>query len=140
MNRTLRSLATALVVAVALGGIAGCSMGGDPLDGTKWKLEAWTVSSLAPTDFEITAQFADGKISGTSAVNSYGGPYTAGPGDAFSVGQLASTMMAGSEPAMRAESIYTKLLGEAKSYKLDGTKLTLFDANGNESLIYESAK
>jgi heat shock protein HslJ len=140
MNRTLRSLATALVVAVALGGIAGCSMGGDPLDGTKWKLEAWTVSSLAPTDFEITAVFSDGQIGGKSAINSYGGPYRAGPGSQFSVSELTSTMMAGSEPAMRAESIYTKLLGEAKSYKLDGTKLTLFDANGNESLIYESAK
>lgn len=55
-----------------------------------------------------------GKISGNSAVNNYGGPYTAGPGDAFSVGDLASTMMAGPEPDMRSEGAYLKLLSEAE--------------------------
>jgi len=34
-------------------------------------------------DFTITAAFAGGKISGTSAVNSYGGPYTTGTGNAI---------------------------------------------------------
>ena len=39
---------------------------------------------------------------------------------------------------MRAESAYLTLLSQAKSYKLDGRGLTLFDQNGNESLIFES--
>jgi len=46
--------------------------------------------------------------------NTYSGPYTACPGDAFSVGDLASTMMAGPEPDMRAEGAYLKLLSEAE--------------------------
>jgi len=130
-----------LTLSVALLAAAGCGGSGSnahALDGTIWRLSGWTLSSLDPNAFTITAHFADGKISGNSAVNTYGGPYTAGPGDAFSVGDLASTEMAGPEPNMRAESAYLTLLSQAKSYKLDGRGLTLFDQNGNESLIFES--
>jgi heat shock protein HslJ len=127
---------------MALLAVAGCGgSGSDPatLAGTSWRLSGWTLSSLDPAAFTITAQFADGKISGKSAVNNYSGPYTEGPGDAFSVGDLASTMMAGPEPDMRAEQAYLKLLAGAKSYKLGVGGLTLFDQNGNESLIFEAA-
>ena len=139
----MRPLLTATFVSLALSAallaVAGCGgSGGDmpTLDGTSWRLSGWSLSSLDPNDFTITAAFADGKISGKSAVNTYGGPYTEGPGDAFSVGDLASTMMAGPEPDMRAETAYLTLLAQAKSYKLDGDGLTLFDENGNESLIF----
>ena len=139
---TFVTLALSLALSMALLAAAGCGgSGGDQptLDGTAWGLTEWTLSSLDPNDFTITAAFADGKIGGKSAVNTYGGPYTEGPGDAFSVGQLASTMMAGPEPDMRAEGAYLELLAAAKSYKLDGAAgLTLFDENGNESLIFES--
>ena len=47
-------------------------------------------------------------------------------------------MMAGPEPDMRAEQAYLTLLSEAKSYELKGGGLTLFDENGNESLIFET--
>jgi hypothetical protein len=39
---------------------------------------------------------------------------------------------------MRAEGAYLTLLSQAKSYKLGGVGLTLFDQNGNESLIFEA--
>ncbi len=48
--------------------------------------------------------FANGQISGKSAVNTYGGPYTRAPATPSRVGDLASTMMAGPEPDMRAET------------------------------------
>ena len=138
-----RLLATFVTLALSLSllAAAGCGgSGGEPvtLDGTAWGLSGWTLSSLDPNDFTITAAFADGKISGKSAVNTYGGPYTEGPGDAFSVGELVSTMMAGPEPDMRAEQAYLTLLAQAKSYMLKGGGLTLFDENGNESLIFEA--
>jgi len=136
-----RLIVTFVTVAfsAALLAAAGCGgSGSEPatLDGTAWGLTGWTLSSLDPKDFTITAAFADGKISGRSAVNTYGGPYTEGPGDAFAVGDLASTMMAGPEPDMRAEQAYLTLLAQAKSYMLKGGGLTLFDENGNESLIF----
>lgn len=110
------------------------------LDGTAWRLSGWTLSSLDPRDFTITATFADGKISGNSAVTAYGGPYTAGPGETFSVGNLAATAMGGIGPDVRAEQAYLTLLGEAKSFKEGGGRLTLFDQHGNESLVFRAAK
>jgi inhibitor of cysteine peptidase len=109
------------------------------LDGTAWKLEAWSVSSLDPADFEITAQFENGRISGKSAVNLYGGQYTADASGAFGVGMLISTLMAGSGPAMLAEAAYTGLLGQARSYAVDGDELTLLGEGGNELLIFGTA-
>ena len=145
-------LATAMLLAALMAAGAGCGSGSgdDPgagggstsaasLAGTSWKLTGWSVSSQDPNDFTITAEFKEGRIGGTSAVNQYGGPYAAGDDGSFSVGELVSTMMAGPEPDMRAEQTYLKLLAEAKMFRLSGQTLTLSDANGNESLIYTAA-
>jgi heat shock protein HslJ len=129
-----------LLVGVLLPALAsGCSRADDPLAGTQWRLTGWTLSSLSPAGFTITAAFADGRISGRSGVNSYGGPYEAGSGSSFSVGRLASTRMAGPEPAMRAEGAYMTLLAQARSYEVREDRLTLFDAGGNESLLFAAA-
>jgi heat shock protein HslJ len=138
--------AALLVVALAATVAAGCGSGSGGSDGgstsatslagTSWQLTGWSVSSQDPNDFTITAEFKDGRIGGKSAVNQYGGPYTAGDDGSFSVGELVSTMMAGPEPDMRAEQTYLKLLAEAKQFKVDGKTLTLSDGNGNESLIF----
>ena len=85
------------------------------LEGTPWKLAAWSVSSLDPAGFEITADFADGRIGGRSAVNSYGGDCSASTDGSFSVGPVAMTEMAGEPDAMRAEMSASR------------TKLPLFD-------------
>jgi heat shock protein HslJ len=151
-RRTLPVILLALVVPLAAAALvgAGCGSGsggdsgGDAsqpsLEGTSWRLTGWSVSSLDPADFTITAKFADGRIGGTSAVNTYGGPYEAGEDGAFSVGELVSTMMAGPEPDMRAETIYLELLAEAKQYAVEGETLTLSDAGGNQSLIFAAGE
>src|SRR5665647_2194470 len=77
-----------LALSAALLSVAECGGSGSDaptLDGSAWRLTGWTLSPLDPNDFTITAQFADGEISGDSAVNTYSGPYTAGPDDAFAV-------------------------------------------------------
>ena len=139
MLRRSRVLASVLLAIVAFVAVAGCSSGAGSLDGTHWRLREWTLNSLNPADFTITAQFADGTISGSSGVNAYSGPVKLGPGAAFSAGPLASTLMAGPEPAMRAESAYSTLLGQAKSFKRTTGTLTLYDSGGNESLVFEAA-
>jgi putative lipoprotein len=133
------ALTTILAVGLAIIALVGCARGRAELDGTHWRLTEWTLSSLNPHDFHISASFADGQISGRSGVNSYGGPYSLGPGTAFAVGSIASTEMAGPEPAMRAEGAYLTLLGQARSYRVEAGRLTLFDAGGNESLSFEAA-
>lgn len=127
------SIASMLTAVFLLG---GCQSDEHALDGTQWKLVAWSISSSKATDFEITLQFADGRIGGRSAVNSYTGSYTSGPRNAFAAGQLAGTMMAGPEPAMRAEQAYLALLAQARSFKAAPDRLTLLDAGGNELLVY----
>ena len=134
--RTSTQYVRAVTIGLSCFAVAACSGGGSGVDGTTWKLSGWTLSSLNPADFTITATFAGGKISGHSGVNSYSGSYTTGSNDAFSVGEIAATQMAGPEPAMRAERAYLTLLRQARSYSRAGRTLTLFDANGNESLIF----
>ena len=134
--RPFNAVAAALLVALLVTALPGCWRGHGELDGTRWILTEWTLSSLRPGDFKITATFTDGQIHGHSGVNTYGGPYRLGAGQAFSLGPLASTEMAGPEPAMRAERAYMTLLGQVRSYRLGQGRLTLFDAGGNESLIF----
>lgn len=136
-------LLVAVVVATGCGG-SGDGDGGDggattsaaALEGTSWRLTGWSVSSKDPNDFTITAQFADGRIGGTSAVNQYGGPYTADDDGAFSVGELVSTMMAGPEADMDAEQAYLELLAQVEEFALDGDELTLSGGSGNIALIF----
>jgi heat shock protein HslJ len=140
-------LAAALLVAVAVvaagcGSSSGGSSGGggttDPaaLTGSFWKLTGWSVSSQDSNDFTITAEFKDGRIGGKSAVNQYGGPYTAKDDGSISFGDLVSTMMAGPEPDMKAEQTYLALLAKATSFKVEGDQLTL--SGGDGELIYSA--
>ena len=97
----------------------------------------WILSSVSPREYPITAEFTDGRVSGTSGVNTYSGPYRVGPGTALSVGPITTTEIAGSEAAMRVETAYLTLLDEAKSFKMTGHKLTLYDEFGSESMNFE---
>ena len=141
MRKPLYSAVLAvLLIGTSLLALVGCSADRNPLDGTKWKLAGWSLNSLDPADFTITAKFTKADISGSSGVNSYSGTYKLGASGTFSVGQIAGTLMAGPEPAMRAEGAYLTLLGQASSYKVVDSKLILYDKGGNESLIFEVAK
>lgn len=138
MRRVIGVLVAVCGVAVLAVVAVGCgSSGGTPeLDGTSWRLTGWSVSSQDPNDLTITAEFKDGTISGNAAVNQYNGSYAVGPDDDFAAGPLASTKMAGPEADMQAEATYLQLLEAAKSVALEDSTLKLFDADGNESLIY----
>jgi len=116
----------------------GNDTGGGTLAGTKWRLAAWSASSLDPARFTITADFDESRISGTSAVNTYGGSYTATDDGAFSVGELQSTLMGGSDDAMRAESLYFDLLRQARKYVVSGATLTLKDAGNQAILVFQA--
>ena len=137
MTRAASSFA-ALLIGVSLAGGAGCAST-RALEGTHWKLVAWSLSSTPPGEFAIDANFEAGRISGRSGVNQYSGPYTLGRGHEFLAGPFVGTRMAGPEPAMRAESGYLSLLREAKSYRFVDGRLKLFDTGGNQILSFERA-
>lgn len=130
-------LIAAVIAAAGAGAAALAACGGQAeLDGTRWKLVAWSVSSAAPGDFSITADFADGRISGSSAVNHYGGSYKADGNGHFSVGSLVSTEMAGPPAAMHAEAVFIELLQQARKYRLAGGSLSLMNDSGAELLVF----
>ncbi len=140
-RNSLPQIARGLTVVLVLLSVLSVGCNNDdvlpkPLAGSQWRLVAWSVSSLYPGDFNITADFDETNISGTAAVNFYSGLYTTSLSGAFSVGTLTMTEMAGPENAMRAEALYTKLLLESRRYIVEGTTLTLMDGNGNQLLIF----
>jgi heat shock protein HslJ len=123
--------------ALSLALLTGCTgMAATPtLDGSAWQLTGWSESG-DPSVFKITANFAEGQISGKSAVNSYFGSYKLGPGGNFTVGPTGSTRMAGPPEAMQAEQTFFNLLDQVRTYRRSGGELTLADADSKALLIF----
>ena len=142
MDRARRIVVSGMLLG-ALVGLPACGSGGtsDPgeLVGVEWVLSESSVSSTDLGAAGITATFDGQRIGGFSGVNQYGGPYTARDDGSFEVGEISSTMMAGPEPLMRAETAYVTLLQECDSYEVRDGKLTL-STGGNATLVYEPAK
>lgn len=109
------------------------------LEGTHWRLAAWSAEALVPASYDITAAFARGQISGRAAVNTYSGAYSAAADGSFAADTLAMTEMAGPPDAMQAESLYLGLLQQARRWRLDKSKLFLADSAGQDLLIFTSA-
>jgi heat shock protein HslJ len=138
MGHSLFSSSRSALAAIALL-LVGCATAPAPrLEGQEWQLIAWSLSSERASDFTITARFADGGVSGRSAVNNYRAPVTLGPDHTLAVGPMAMTRMAGPEPALRAEKAYLELLGDARSWQIEDGRLRMLDAGGNESLVFAS--
>ena len=72
-------------------------------------------------------------------MNSFSGTYDT-PGDnALEFGPLASTKMAGPEPAMKQESEFFAALAKTKHFEINEGKLVLSDL-GNNTLVVLVAK
>ena len=75
----------------------------------------------------LTADFGkDGTLSGNSGCNTYSGGYKVN-GDQITIGPLASTMMACSDPVgvMEQEAQYLAALQSAATYQIEGNVLQL---------------
>lgn len=128
------ALGAAAVLALAPGG-AGAA-GGTQLTGKVWQLTS--LGGKKPlTGTSITLELgADGKLSGSSGCNSYGGTYTAGR-RAFEVAPtLVSTQMACAEPVMAQETAYVHALLAARAYTVRRGALTLRSAAGKQLLSF----
>lgn len=141
MSARLRITLAAALAVFALTA-AGCSAAAKApeLDGTSWVLTAWSVSSASATDFKTTVTFTDGTIGGQAAVNSYGGQYEVGSDGTLTTTEIVRTLMAGSDEANHAEDVYFELLEQAEKAAVEGDTLTLADTNGNELLVFTSAR
>lgn len=134
---TYRFPTLVLLAALSATGLAASPQVG--LEGTRWVLAGWSVSSISPAEFEITAEFRGNRISGRSAVNHYSGTVELDEDGKFEVGAVAVTRMAGPEPAMQAEEAYLRLLEEVRRYRWSGEKLVLVDRDDNILLEFRLA-
>ena len=101
------------------------------LSGTSWEATGYNNGKQAVIGIlgstTLTADFGkDGTLSGNSGCNTYSGGYKVN-GDQITIGPLASTMMACSEPAgvMEQEAQYLAALQSAATYQIEGNVLQL---------------
>lgn len=119
--------------------LTACGVGG--ADGSVASPEGeWTLLTLngAPllADSTITATFEEGKITGYSGCNSYGGAYTVKGAD-LQLGEIAMTLMAClEEGVMEQEQAYMEALSNVAKFRLDNDRLELLDASGVSLLAY----
>ncbi len=86
-------------------------------------------------DANITIAFEGDRVYGFSGVNRYFGGAKI-DGENIEVLNVASTMMAGPENRMQAESGYIKLLNEADKIEVKNDSIILLTKD-NEKLIFE---
>lgn len=111
------------------------------LANTEWRLtglnngEQAVVSVVATT--EITATFTeDGTLAGSSGCNSYRATWEAENGT-ISIGPAMGTKkMCPGEGVMEQEARYLEVLGLVTTYRLDATRLEMFDDEGARQLQY----
>ena len=124
---------------VLAGALSGC--GGSKTDDSK-ALEAhqWQATTVASMHVSggspITAAFEGGTITGNTGGNQYQGTYQTQPGNGISIQIGPMTRAAGSPTAMKFEAAYVAALGQAATYKVDGSKLTLLSSTGAELVVY----
>ena len=131
--RPRRSALTAVLLALALGACGGGAVTTQPAGPADDVEGTWTLVSgsgpkgtLTRVDgYPVSLTVAGGKVSGTSACNSYGGDVRRGDGG-FVPGALTATEMACTNVrAMDLEAAYLAALGAVTSAAVDGTTLTL---------------
>jgi len=101
------------------------------LPGTSWEATGYNNGKQAVTGMlagtTLTADFGkDGNLSGNAGCNTYSGAYKVN-GDQITIGPLASTMKACSEPAgvMEQEAQYLAALQSAATYQIEGNVMQL---------------
>ena len=122
---------------LVLSACASASSKGGEITGVLWVLDSLNGSPLE-TGTLISAEFADGNVSGSAGCNRYMGQYTlSGKKIEFS-SPMASTMMACPEPVMNQENAYFQALVAAKSFTVKGDQLILKDSGGSVVASYKA--
>jgi len=122
-----------LFIALALSACAGATGGSEvDLNGTAWTLESYGGKNLL-SESTMTANFSSGEINGSASCNQYFGAYEI-KGDQITLEGLGWTEMACLNPEgiMEQESAIMALLSKAVSYQIEGGKLRLQTAGGEE--------
>jgi heat shock protein HslJ len=122
--------------ALALTFLSACTSGEDArLEGTSWTAtgisndnQAVASSATVPT---ITAEFGeDDSLSGFGGCNTYTSTWTTTGPDGLTIGPVGSQLKACPQDVMDTEQQYFAALAKVATYQLEGSQLTLRDAQG----------
>ncbi len=89
----------------------------DALGGTTWVLRSWGFDESAPVAPEITLEWRDGRLAGSSGCNAYGTSATPGdsPGD-VSIGPTMGTRMMCPDAEMQVEDRFLAQLDKVRKF------------------------
>lgn len=109
------------------------------LAGNAWRLSRFGWDEPVAEGVAITAEFEDGRISGSAGCNNYFATVRAANPYALTVGPAAATKMACPPPQMEAEDRYLKALEVATQFSFVMGKLAIsYQLDGQfESLLFE---
>ena len=112
------------------------------LEGPVWKLQSYTnvqgQTVQAVANANVTAEFKDGRVTGTAGCNTYFASYKV-DGNKLTISQAGSTMMACADQAVMAqEALFLQSLSKAATYQITGDTLTISDASGKASMTFQA--
>lgn len=134
--------ALSLILATFL--FAACACGADAVLAVDTDYQVTAINGKPVTGIEgfntptLLLDSKEQRVSGTSGVNRYGGSFTMAAGT-LTCGQMMSTMMASSEPAMAAEMEFLRVIQSALTIQTDDKGVTLTGKAGTLRLA-KSAK
>jgi heat shock protein HslJ len=105
----------------------------DDLMGTSWLLERIDQQPIL-ADTTVTANFAEGQISGSAGCNNYNGPVTSDGGQHLAIGPLVTTRMACPEPIMAQETQVLTALQAASQWSYQPGQMVILYAKEDGSL------
>lgn len=109
------------------------------LKGVTWRLSRLGRNALFPKGVKITAEFGDGRVSGSGGCNRYSAAITTTDPQGFSIGPTASTKMACPDPAGGFEDRYFSALQSTNRFGFLLGNLVLHYGKGDarETMIFE---
>ena len=136
--KNMISILVVAVVAVAMVGCCACRKGKNnkQLVGTEWHLERMMGQEVDIDADQFVFVFSnDGRFSGVGACNRMMGDYSITDKGAIKFGALAGTRMMC--PKAHLESEFTKIIGQATHYEIDG-ELLLILSNGELQAVFRA--
>ena len=119
-------------------GVTPVAQGDNKLAGTGWTL-ATLNGQPALTDTIVTLNFATAfRANGSDGCNSYNAAYVADDSTIRFQAPFAATLMACPQPIMRQATDFMKALEQAAKYQIQGSRLTLSDANDKELATFDA--
>jgi len=107
------------------------------LEGSRWQLVSLNDTGLLPGTI-ITLKFQDGKATGSSGCNTYGGKYEKKAPNLLSICELVTTALYCGERINKQADVYLKSLRNAICYRVVDNHLELYNViTNNRSLVFE---